>query len=269
MKLNLGAGKDWEKTGWEKLDHNNIFPFKLPNQAWRLPWRNEVFGTVFTSHMIEHISHYKIENTISEINRVMKQGGILRILTPDLEKLCTAYINKDMDKLKHFIREDNCGTNNGIKYNLGAAQVLLGFLYSPGFDNYLINSSRDEIIGGYAHVFCYDYELLNNLLMYYGFKDVQRKDIEDSRIPDHKDLRNTKYDNDKEHSLIIECTKDKYVPFDKNHCLMLNGPYSYSQVVECNHLLLTKLVLVISSRIENYYRFLRRSFGKLLHLRKK
>jgi len=264
MKLNLGAGKNWNREGWEKLDHSNLFLFKLPNQAWKLPFSDNKYEIVFSSHMLEHISHYKIEETISEINRVMIPGGILRILTPDLEKLCKAYVTRDYEKLKLFIKEDNCGTGNGIKISLGPAQALLGFLYSPGFDNYLIDSSRSNIIGGYAHVFCYDFELLYNLLDYYGFVNIERKEYDDSRISENRFLRISKYDNDKEHSLIIECIKNNYVPFDKKNCLMLNGPYEYENVIEMQNILLTKIVLQISSRIENFYRFLRQNVRRYL-----
>jgi SAM-dependent methyltransferase len=264
MKLNLGAGPNWQREGWHKLDHNILFPFRLPHQAWDLPWEDETIEVVFASHVFEHISHYWIEKTLSEINRVMIPGGILRILTPDLEVLCRAYLNRDMEKLKLFINDDNCGTGNGIKTSLGPAQALLGFLYSPGFDNFLINSSRSELLGGYAHVFCYDYELLSNLLSFYGFSRIERKNIDESRIEDHKELRVTRYDNDKEYSLILECEKERFVPFVSSESLLLNGPYPYDIVVACHPYRLTKYAISISSRIQNFYRWSRRTVKNLL-----
>jgi hypothetical protein len=214
--------------------------------------------------MIEHISHYYIEKTLSEINRVLKPGGVLRLMTPDLEVLCNAYINKDTAKFKRYISEDDDDTGNGIRMELGHAQALLGFIVSPGFDNYLIDSSRGKILGGYAHTFCYDYELLSNLLSLYGFKDIERKSIEDSDISDHKDLRKN-YDRDKEHSLIIECKKNIYIPFVKEQSHLLNGPYKYDHVVECRAHILTKIALKISSFIENFYRWSRQVAKRIIY----
>ena len=264
MKLNLGAGRDWSREGWITLDHRALHPFRLPSQAWDLPWAAETFEVVFSSHMIEHVSHLWIERTICEINRIMSPNGILRILTPDLETLCRAYVNRDIETLRRFIAEDNCGTRNGIRDDLGPAQVLLGFLYSPGGDNYLIDSSRSALLGGYAHVFCYDYELLANLLMRYGFGSIERKSVDESAIPDHKWLRVPAYDIDRGHSLVVECRKEKYVPFSSKAMVLLNGPYSYEEVVECRKYLLAKVALGITSRFENSYRWLRQTAGQLV-----
>ena len=264
MKLNLGAGRDWSREGWTTLDHRILRPFRLPYQAWDLPWADKTFAVVFSSHMIEHISHFRIERTICEINRIMSPNGILRLLTPDLETLCRAYVNRDVETLRRFIREDNGGTGNGIREDLGPAQMLLGFLYSPGGDNYLIDSSRSALLGGYAHLFCYDYELLSNLLKSYGFGSIERKSVDESAIPDHKWLRVPAHDIDRGHSLVIECRKEQYVPFSSKAMVMLNGPYSYEEVVACSKYPLTKLALGITSRCENSYRWLRQTAGKLV-----
>ena len=100
MKLNLGAGPEWEKTGWCVVDHKKL-GLKV-QQAWRIPYKSNTFKVVFCSHMFEHISHFKIEQVICEINRVMKGGGgVLRKITPNQKKKARADVNKDvklMDK---------------------------------------------------------------------------------------------------------------------------------------------------------------------------
>jgi predicted SAM-dependent methyltransferase len=40
------------------------------------------------------MTHIKLPLVIAEINRVLEKGGVLRILTPDLEKICKAYVKK-------------------------------------------------------------------------------------------------------------------------------------------------------------------------------
>jgi len=257
-KLNLGAGPTWSREGWDVHDHNVLHPFRLPHQAWNIPCKDEMYDIVFSSHMIEHISHFWIEKTISEINRIMKPGGILRLITPNLEVLCKAYVERDLNTVMAFVREDSQESGKGIRMELGPAQALLGFLYSPGYDNFLLDSSRSKILAGYVHVCCYDFELLSKLLDHYGFTSVERMSIDESRIPEHRSLRNVPHDADRGHSLVVECIKDRFVPFEKRQMLLLNGPYPYENVVEGRYLVVTKCALWMTSRMENFLRWMRK-----------
>jgi SAM-dependent methyltransferase len=222
-KLNLGGGYRWRKDGWENLDHDGIYnPFGFALQAWQLPHRDESFTACFASHILEHIPHFFIEKTICEINRVMKAGGVLRILTPDLKKLARAYVNNEQDAMKLYLQED--GSNIKLDQRLGSGVVFLNFIVSPGFDSFLISSDFSQVISGYAHLYCYDYQMLSGLLDFYGFDRIRACSIEDSEIPDHKLLRKVPYDIDREHSLIIECHKRIYIPFSPEKALLPQCP---------------------------------------------
>ncbi len=257
MKMNLGCGSNWQKAGWYAMDHQKLRPFSLPPQAWQIPLPNSSCEIIFCSHVIEHIPQHCIEQTLVEINRVMSTGGILRILTPDLEVLARAYVNKDMDLLKKFVDED--GSEIPTKY--GAGRILNGFLYSPGFDNIILNSSRSEIVSCCAHVFCYDFEMLEGLLKHYGFTDIRRMDIDESAISDHKELRNGPYDCDRGHSLVVECRKSVFVPFDPNNAMMMAGPYPWADIKGRKYVV-TKLALALSSRIENFLQYVGRKIKR-------
>lgn len=228
-KLNLGSGSVWKKEGWDVLDHGSITkPWQLRPQAWELPYKDDIFDQVFTSHMFEHISSMKIEQTICEINRVMKKGGILRILTPDLKKLATAYVNNDTQTMQKFIDEDR----SGISMKLGLGGVFINFISSAGYDNVLLSSDFSEIIGSYGHVYCYDFEMLSKILQNYGFIiDHKNSQIDHSNIQEHKELRTVPYNNDAGHSLVIECKKERYVPFDPESSLVSYGPYKRNWLI--------------------------------------
>jgi SAM-dependent methyltransferase len=247
-KLNLGAGRHWSRPGWVTLDHNRLRPFRLPDQAWSLPWPDAAFDTVFSSHMIEHISQFWIERTFSEINRVMCPGGVFRVITPDLEILCRAYLEGRMDTFRTSIEED---MGRSIREEFGMAQLFLRFLYTPGYDNFLLDSSRGRILGGYGHIFSFDYALLSGLLSHYGFVDIARKNINDSAIPDHRFLRTVPHDFEKEYSLVVECRKGTYVPFRSERSVLFYGPYAYEDIVGCRKFVITRGALWVSSRIEN------------------
>ncbi|MFA6362435.1 methyltransferase domain-containing protein [Methanoregula sp.] len=227
-KLNLGCGSNWRKEGWDTLDHSILTkPWQLQPQAWNLPYADGVFDQVFTSHMFEHISSMKIEQTICEINRVMKNNGILRILTPDLKKLATAYVNNDAQTMQKFIDEDH----SGISAKMGLGGAFINFISSAGSDNILLSSDYSEIIGSYAHVYCYDFEMLAYILQHYGFIiDQENSQIDHSNIQEHKELRNVPYNIDSGHSLVIECKKERYIPFDQESSLFCYGPYKRKEL---------------------------------------
>lgn len=228
-KLNLGAGWKWKRLeGWKVLDHSVSNFLFLRKQAWELPYQDDRFSEVFCSNMIEHVSHYKIEQVICEINRVMKRDGILRLITPDLRKIATAYVNKDYNTLKIYTDEDDTVK----KAALGLGQVFLNFIVSPGVDNYLLSSDFSEIIAGYAHVYSFDYEMLSELLRYYGFNDIRECAIDESEIKEHKKLRSAPYDKEACYVLVIECKKKKYVPYNYEKALLRRlGPYNVKTLI--------------------------------------
>jgi len=227
-KLNLGAGKNWQKDGWEVLDHSmKAASCGLKEQAWELPYKDFSFDCVFCSHMFEHISHFRIEKVICEINRVLARDGILRILTPDLKKIASAYVNNDRPAMELYIKEDT----SGIKTTLGLGQAMLNFILSAGSDNYLLSSDLSTVICGYAHVSCYDYEMLSGVLMHYGFYKVRQCNIEDSEIEGHTELREGAYNKDANHTLVIECRKKEFIPFSDNTSLLRTGPYEFRHLL--------------------------------------
>ncbi len=56
--------------------------------------------------MFEHIPHTQLPLILSEINRVLRPDGVLRILTPDLERVARAYVEKDEDFFMMAMDED-------------------------------------------------------------------------------------------------------------------------------------------------------------------
>ena len=66
----------------------------------------QVGSVMFFPHVFEHIPHTKIPLVLSEINRVLKPGGVLRLLIPDFRKIAKAYINNDEDFFRQAKEED-------------------------------------------------------------------------------------------------------------------------------------------------------------------
>ena len=121
---------------------------------------------------------------IAEINRVLEKGGVLRILTPDLEKICKAYAKKDKNFFKKALEEDE-----NIRTDLGLGGMLMNFIVSPGQDTALLNRNLDKFISGYAHLYSYDYNMLSIILKKFGFipskANFNDSKIKEMRVPMH------------------------------------------------------------------------------------
>ena len=187
IKLNVGASPIWSQEGWHTLDHkvSDGRRNSLIGDATCMPLENETCSTVFCSHMFEHIPHLKLESVLLEFNRVLEKGGAVRILTPDLKKIATAYVNEDEDFFNKALDEDE-----NIRTDLGYGGMLVNWVVSPGQDTALYNRSLTEFIGGYAHLYCYDFLMLKTLLERTGFTDVRQmkfcdSEIEDCKVPLH------------------------------------------------------------------------------------
>lgn len=153
MQLNLGCGTKI-KEGFTNIDCFHSFHLKPPlyiehDLTKGLPTSCKDVGFVYSEHFLEHLSFEDAVNLLKDCRNKMLKGGRLRIVVPDMEIACRAYINKDH---KHF---------EPIKYA------------SP-------NGTLAEYINysfyGEQHRFQYDYELLSLTLDRLGFDNVTRSD---------------------------------------------------------------------------------------------
>ncbi len=162
-RLNIGSGTSWVRDGWDTTDHKA----RRDATAWRLDSRDESYDLIFCSHMIEHVPHYKIDGVLSECNRVLRIGGGIRLVCPNLAVIARAYVAGDSTQFERFLAEDT-----SIRRDLGLGGMLMNFIVSPGADT-LLFSRNGECVGGYAHVYAYDFPMLKTLLERHGFSDVR------------------------------------------------------------------------------------------------
>jgi predicted SAM-dependent methyltransferase len=55
--------------------------------ARQFPFAGETFHYVYSEHMIEHVSYEKGSHMLRECYRVMRRGGVIRIVTPNLSAI--------------------------------------------------------------------------------------------------------------------------------------------------------------------------------------
>lgn len=65
-----------------------------------LPFCENTIEAIFSSHVFEHLFLNEVEDLIKECFRVLKPGGVCRVIVPDLEKIVGAY---DVQDPRRFI----------------------------------------------------------------------------------------------------------------------------------------------------------------------
>lgn len=63
----------------------------------RFPWPDNTADVVYSSHTLEHLNRETGAHFMAECRRVLKPGGVLRIVVPDLKKIIDGYQSGSID----------------------------------------------------------------------------------------------------------------------------------------------------------------------------
>ncbi len=101
--LNVGCGQRFHKgEPWINLDVAPCDTSVLPWDARAgLPLGTNSCEVVYLSHVLEHFSKKSGASLMAECRRVLKPGGILRVIVPDLERICREYL-RQLDAIRTF-----------------------------------------------------------------------------------------------------------------------------------------------------------------------
>lgn len=79
--LDIGSGEN-KIEGAIGLDVRRIESVDIISDAHKLPFKDEVFDLIYSSHLIEHFSHREVKDAVKEWIRVLKKDGIIEIRCP-------------------------------------------------------------------------------------------------------------------------------------------------------------------------------------------
>jgi predicted SAM-dependent methyltransferase len=149
--LQVGAGPT-RLPGW--LNSDLISGDIQLDVGRRLPLPDASFSYAFGEHLIEHMAPATGELMMSELRRVLRPGGVLRLTTPDLKKVIAIY----EDRNPEISRDDY--------------SQYLGGLTGKQYDQ------PCEVLNDYlrlwGHRYVYDEEDLTARLLAAGFAEVVR-----------------------------------------------------------------------------------------------
>ncbi len=155
--LNIGCNDTPISKEWLNLDlfggegvisHDCRFP---------LPFADEQFEGIFSEHFLEHLEYtYEALNLVREVYRVLKRGGVFRVVVPDCGAYFKAYVNGGMAAVNE-LRGTIDGKDPWFDVSCNTPMELLNIVMRQGAE----------------HKFCYDEETLKSLLKSLGFKEVK------------------------------------------------------------------------------------------------
>jgi SAM-dependent methyltransferase len=166
-KLHLGAGAR-RLEGWINVD---VHPAPLSLNLTRgLPFADSSVRVIFASHLFEHLYYpNQALRFLAECRRVLRPGGRLRLVVPDIERYIRAYAAGD-DAFFTERRRTWQGLPEGRTH-------LEEFLSYAG-------AGPDPATFLDSHKYAYDYATLARLLARAGFVDVARSTYMGSDLPD-------------------------------------------------------------------------------------
>ncbi len=162
-KLNLGAGA-LVLEGFLNTDVFGDFPVNI---AKRLPFDNNQFDLIYSSHVIEHIHLEEFKHFLHESLRILKPNGKNIIATPSLEKVARVLYGEN-DQLRSVLRKKHENSNK-----------------EPGFfaSRHINNLTHLR----WGHKFLYDFAFMDYLGREAGFTNVEC--VDNFAVPDKTMLK--------------------------------------------------------------------------------
>ncbi len=158
------------------------------NLAKGIPFGPDSVDVVYHSHILEHLDRAVAEVFLSEARRVLKPGGIQRIVVPDFEQLCRNYIDhiqtaransSEIDRHDSYIAAIIEQSVRREAYGTSRQTTIRRFI-----ENIWLGDARKR---GETHQWMYDRISLSAKLLSLGYRNPQVQKYDISLIPNWKE----------------------------------------------------------------------------------
>ena len=150
--------------------------------ATHLPIESDSIDIVYSSHMIEHMGQKELAQFLHEAYRILKEGGVIRLSTPDFEMKVNEYMkSKDADSFMKY-------TLLGRDAHRGSWKQRISLFF----------------LGDRSHLWLYDAQSLSKRLSEAHFSEITSLKAGETTIPFDVDINLSERE---EESLYVEAKK--------------------------------------------------------------
>jgi SAM-dependent methyltransferase len=176
-----------------------------------IPYAADSVDAVYHSHFLEHLDPPHARSFLQEVWRVLKPGGIQRIVVPDMERLCTDYLTHlklclaDSQRAPEHDRYVGGIIEQAVRREAAGASQQRPVWRT--IDRLILGDARKR---GETHQWMYDRVNLPSLLRSLGYKCVKVERYDTSSISDWNRFGLDRNDGDEEYkpeSLYVEAFK--------------------------------------------------------------
>jgi predicted SAM-dependent methyltransferase len=96
-KLEIGSGNK-PKEGYLHFDIRSNVKADVVGDAKKLPFKENEFSEVYSRFFLEHLSRKEAKLALREMLRVLKKGGVLEIIVPNLAYFCKLFVEEKGQK---------------------------------------------------------------------------------------------------------------------------------------------------------------------------
>ena len=154
-----------------------------------IPFDSNSVDAVYHSHFFEHLPQNAAPLFLNEVYRVLKVGGIHRIVVPDLEKLCRDYLHHlaacEQDAEAIPAHDDFIASIFSQVVRAEADGTSKQGVLRRGFENLVLGDARER---GESHMWMYDKFNLRTLLQNAGFQKITVQKYNTSFIAGWNDI---------------------------------------------------------------------------------
>jgi len=168
LKLNLGCGNK-KIYGFINIDISpHVNPDILDNIIYLNKFKTQSSDLIFASHVIEHFNYNETKQALYRWYEILKDGGILRLALPDLEKVCAHFLlHHNLKEIRTFLWG---GQHNAYDYHKNGwdFQSLKLLLETIGFRNihrYNWKETEHSYIDDYSQAYLPHMDKVNGILM--------------------------------------------------------------------------------------------------------
>lgn len=147
IKLDIGCGLNPRK-GYLSCDIRNLDGIDIRCAADSLPFENDSVDEIYSRHIIEHFTLKEFLVVLKEWNRVLKTGGTIYIICPNI----LFHLKQIIGGTHQSFYKKSCGNNDRF-WGFGS---LFGW-----------QQNKYDI-----HKFGYYFELLEDILLEFGFEEI-------------------------------------------------------------------------------------------------